>query len=92
MKQSKYMKCIEESKICFGKINYNAYRDAVGGKTWNGENMKEYNDMPEKIQNAWKQSAWQVFCMGQYYADYNCQDMLRELKEDEEEERKNALE
>ena len=55
-----FKKSIEEYKKFLGIINYNAYRDAVGGKTWNGENMKDFDEMPDKIKNAWIKSAWEV--------------------------------
>ena len=32
---------------------YEIYREAVGGVTWNGDKMKEFNEMPEKQRNGW---------------------------------------
>lgn len=32
---------------------YNVYKEAVGGLTWNGDKMKEFDEMPEKQRNAW---------------------------------------
>lgn len=34
--------------------SYDIYKEEVGGKTFNGEDMKPFEDLPEKIQNAWK--------------------------------------
>ena len=39
-----------------GKLNYEMYRKMVGGITWNGDKMKEYEEMPEKIRKAWEAS------------------------------------
>jgi hypothetical protein len=44
-------------KVYYGKLNYNLYKNAVGGKTWNGENMKQFDEMPINIQNAWIEGA-----------------------------------
>ena len=33
---------------------YDIYREAVGGQTWNGDKMKDFNEMPEKQRNGWK--------------------------------------
>lgn len=35
-------------------ISYEIYKKAVGGKTWNGEDMKQFEEMPENIQKGWK--------------------------------------
>jgi hypothetical protein len=40
-------------EISIGEICYNAYKEAVGGKTWNGDTMKTYDEMPEHAQYAW---------------------------------------
>lgn len=32
---------------------YEIYKQAVGGKTWNGEDMKQFQEMPQNIRNAW---------------------------------------
>ena len=37
-----------------GKANYETYREMVGGVTWNGDNMKEFEEIPERLQNAWE--------------------------------------
>jgi hypothetical protein len=36
-----------------GSKAYEIYKEAVGGKTWNGEDMKKFEEMPENIRNAW---------------------------------------
>ena len=33
---------------------YEIYRNAVGGITFNGDKMKELDELPKKIQDAWK--------------------------------------
>lgn len=35
--------------------SYNVYSNAVGGKSWNGESLKEYTELPKYIQDAWSQ-------------------------------------
>jgi len=32
---------------------YDIYKHAVGGKSWNGEKLKEYDELPANIKNAW---------------------------------------
>ena len=44
----------------FGKVAYEAYKKAVGGKTWNGEDMKEFSEMPKDKQNAWHDAGFAV--------------------------------
>lgn len=38
----------------YGKFTYDAYVKAVGGLSWNGEKLKEYNELPDNIKEAWK--------------------------------------
>jgi hypothetical protein len=49
-----------------GAIAYNAYKNAVDGKTWNGEDMKDFKDMPDKIKNAWCESASMIVMTTSY--------------------------
>lgn len=37
-----------------GEICYNAYKEAVNSVAWNGDKMKEYDELPERLQIAWK--------------------------------------
>lgn len=37
-----------------GEICYNGYKKSRGGITWNGEKMKDFDDMPEDIQESWE--------------------------------------
>lgn len=32
---------------------YEIYKESVGGKTWNGENMKLYSELPNNIKKGW---------------------------------------
>jgi hypothetical protein len=34
-------------------VAYEIYKEAVGGKTFDGKDMKQYEEMPENIRNAW---------------------------------------
>lgn len=43
--------------MCLGKTNYDAYKSSVGGKAWNGDDMKTFEEMPQNIQNAWGEGA-----------------------------------
>ena len=47
------MSSIKINLLNIGKINYEMYREAVGGVTWNGDKMKEFEEMPDNIQKAW---------------------------------------
>ena len=33
--------------------SYEIYKEAVEGKTWNGEDMKNFDEIPDKIKRAW---------------------------------------
>ena len=43
-----------------GRINYEAYREIVGGVSWNGERLKEYDELTEKVQKGWIEGALEV--------------------------------
>eukprot|EP01080_Neovahlkampfia_damariscottae_P006978 gene6978-11144_t len=43
-----------------GKLNYETYCATVGGYSVNGEKLKEFNELPENIQEAWIKSAQKV--------------------------------
>mgnify|MGYP006315056711 CR=1 FL=1 len=34
--------------------SYELYKESVGGVTMNGENMKEFFELPENVQKAWE--------------------------------------
>ena len=34
--------------------SYDIYRESVGGVTMAGDKMKDINELPEKVRNAWK--------------------------------------
>jgi hypothetical protein len=42
-------------KMSEKSIAYEIYKKNVGGITFNGEKMKEFYELPEKIKNAWLQ-------------------------------------
>ena len=44
--------CLEYGKLC-----YETYKHAVGGKAWNGDDMLQFHQMPERLQHAWTRSA-----------------------------------
>lgn len=43
-----------------GRIAYNAYCDEVGWKAFNGDSLLEFDDLPDRIRNAWIRSADEV--------------------------------
>ena len=45
---------------CHGQVAYEAYAKAVGGKAWNGEPLKTYDELPERIKDAWSTAAMAV--------------------------------
>lgn len=50
---SKIEKEIERHSTHRGENAYNVYAASVGGKAVNGEKLKPWNEMPQKIQEAW---------------------------------------
>ena len=36
-----------------GELAYDAYKEAVGGKTWNGDDMKSWSELPINIRKGW---------------------------------------
>lgn len=40
--------------VVYGKFAYESYCIAVDGKSWNGETLKSFKDLPEKIRKAWE--------------------------------------
>ena len=44
-----------------GKNNYDVYKESVGGVSFNGQKLKEFEEMSEKIRNAWTNSALQSY-------------------------------
>lgn len=44
----------------YGESAYDGYREATGGKTYDGRNMPAWADLGERIQGAWEMSAWAV--------------------------------
>ena len=40
-----------------GKMNYHYYSESVGGKSWSGEPLKKFEEMPLYIRSAWTHSA-----------------------------------
>lgn len=42
------------------EIAYEAYAKATGGKTFDGEAMLNWFELPANIQIAWRQAAWAV--------------------------------
>ena len=59
---------VKDNKIYFysskeyklGRVNYESYRVAVGFKTWDGSDMKNFDELPIKIINAWIQGGIQA--------------------------------
>ena len=41
----------------YGQIAYEAYSKAVGGKSWNGEPLKTWEELPGYIRHAWVTAA-----------------------------------
>lgn len=35
------------------RIAYDAYCESVGGKAFNGDNLPPFDDVPQRIKNAW---------------------------------------
>ncbi len=44
----------------WGKINYEKYRETVGEITMNGDKMKEFDELPERVKLAWGNGAKSV--------------------------------
>jgi hypothetical protein len=40
-------------RINLGKIGYQAYAASTGGKTFDGRDMPAYEDLPDRIKEAW---------------------------------------
>lgn len=40
-----------------GAIGYEAYAKKTGGKTYDGRDMPKWEELPEKIQDAWEAAA-----------------------------------
>ena len=51
----------KEQREKAGKVNYDAYKESVGGVSFNGQKLKEFHEMPEKICNAWMEGAIQAY-------------------------------
>jgi hypothetical protein len=43
-----------------GQIAFEAYNEAVGGKTWDGKPIPAWAEINEKVRNGWEQSALAV--------------------------------
>lgn len=43
-----------------GRLNYTAYVQAVGGKTWDGKDCPTWDALTEKIRGAWCAGAIQI--------------------------------
>lgn len=43
--------------MSLGKTNYEAYKCSIGGKAWNGDILKTFEELPQNIQNAWSEGA-----------------------------------
>lgn len=40
-----------------GKAGYEAYAKSTGGKTFDGREMPKWEDLPQRIRDAWTQAA-----------------------------------
>ena len=47
----------EKCEIAFGKVNYEAYRKEMNNKAWNGDALKDFEELPENVRNGWIKSA-----------------------------------
>lgn len=43
--------------IQWGKVGYEAYGEQVGWKAYNGEAMPQWEQLPQRIQDAWHAAA-----------------------------------
>jgi len=41
----------------FGALGYEAYARSTGGKTWDGKDMPKWEDLPQRIKDAWMAAA-----------------------------------
>jgi hypothetical protein len=41
----------------YGQIGYEAYAEFTGGKTWDGRDMPKWDNLPNKIKEAWLEAA-----------------------------------
>ncbi len=53
------MELTKKERETAGRKNYDAYKISVGGVSFNGQKLKEFDEMPEKIRNAWMDGAIQ---------------------------------
>ena len=53
----KNMKETIEDEWKLAELCYDAYKGAVGGVSYNGDKLKDFNDLPNQIKFAWKESA-----------------------------------
>ncbi|MDP2060422.1 MAG: hypothetical protein Q8J97_11835 [Flavobacteriaceae bacterium] len=76
--------------MSLGEVGYKKYKESVGGIAWNGNKMKEYDELPQNIKTAWEDSANairstldEVFKLKKTmneYLDYVLRDKHAELK------------
>jgi hypothetical protein len=50
----------EPATELMGKIAFDAYAEAVGGKTYDGKPIPKWDDLSINIQQAWNKAAWAV--------------------------------
>ena len=41
----------------YGQIGYEAYAKAVGNKSWNSDSLQIWENLPQRIKNAWHAAA-----------------------------------
>jgi len=58
-----------------GQIAFEAYNEAVGGKTWDGKPIPAWQDVSEKVRNGWNKAAVAVLLEKQRQAA----EMLRKV-------------
>lgn len=49
------------NKENLGEVAFNAYREAVGGKAYDGTPIPEWTEISEAVQQAWKEAGFAVF-------------------------------
>lgn len=47
----------EDDATVSGKVGYEAYAAFTGGKTFDGRQMPTWEELPDRIRNAWRESA-----------------------------------
>ena len=74
------MNFITESKKYYGELAYKTFTYSIGN------DLKDFEELPESIKNAWISTGWNIFSISRYYADFTIEQMINDLDEDHEDE------